>query len=183
MRNVISLKSAAGLLLILVAVLCWSVGAAGQSAATTSVTSNALAGLSMGGGQTLNIGLANVDAFAYLGAFSSAPNTKSLAELVTDPAVPNRLRDSNKTVSEKGTVPFCSADFAKSGQSPTVLLEFPKLFWLSCGNQDNLIRISQGIHKHLKEKSVSHVWHVDSNGHDGTHWANNLYLFAERIFK
>jgi hypothetical protein len=39
------------------------------------------------------------------------------------------LRDSNKTVSEKGTtlravpVPFCSEDSAKSGQSPTVLLE------------------------------------------------------------
>jgi hypothetical protein len=39
------------------------------------------------------------------------------------------LRDSNKTVSEKGItlravpVPFCSEDSAKSGQSPTVLLE------------------------------------------------------------
>ncbi len=30
---------------------------------------------------------------------------------------------SNKTVSEKRTVPFCSEDFAKSGQSPTILLD------------------------------------------------------------
>ena len=30
-------------------------------------------------------------------------------------------RSSFKTVSEKGTVPFCSEDCAKSGQSPTVL--------------------------------------------------------------
>src|SRR5579859_1116455 len=30
---------------------------------------------------------------------------------------------SNKTVSEKGTVPFCSADSVKSGQSPTILLD------------------------------------------------------------
>ena len=36
----------------------------------------ALAGLSMGGGQTLNFGLAHLDRFAWLGAFSSAPNTK-----------------------------------------------------------------------------------------------------------
>ncbi len=45
----------------------------------------ALAGLSMGGGQTLNFGLAHLDTFAWLGAFSSAPNTKPPAELVPDP--------------------------------------------------------------------------------------------------
>lgn len=47
----------------------------------------ALAGLSMGGGQTFNFGLGNLDTFAWLGAFSAAPNTKPPAELVPDPAV------------------------------------------------------------------------------------------------
>ncbi len=47
----------------------------------------ALAGLSMGGGQTLNFGLGHLDTFAWLGAFSAAPNTKPPAELVPDPAV------------------------------------------------------------------------------------------------
>jgi len=46
----------------------------------------ALAGLSMGGGQTFNFGLAHLDSFAWLGAFSAAPNTKPPAELVPDPA-------------------------------------------------------------------------------------------------
>ena len=46
----------------------------------------ALAGLSMGGGQTLNFGLGHLDTFAWVGAFSSAPNTKPPAELVPDPA-------------------------------------------------------------------------------------------------
>ena len=36
----------------------------------------------MGGGQSLNIGLANLDTFAWVGGFSSAPNTKPAAELV-----------------------------------------------------------------------------------------------------
>jgi enterochelin esterase-like enzyme len=45
----------------------------------------ALAGLSMGGGQTLNFGLGHLDTFAWLGAFSSAPNTKPPADLVPDP--------------------------------------------------------------------------------------------------
>jgi enterochelin esterase-like enzyme len=46
----------------------------------------AIAGLSMGGGQSLNFGLANGDKFAWIGGFSSAPNTKKPEELVPDPA-------------------------------------------------------------------------------------------------
>ncbi len=46
----------------------------------------ALAGLSMGGGQSLNIGLAHLDTFAWVGGFSSAPNTKPANQLVPDAA-------------------------------------------------------------------------------------------------
>ena len=110
----------------------------------------ALAGLSMGGGQALNFGLGHLDVFAWVGGFSSAPNTKPPAELVPDPAVAR---------------------------------EKLRLLWLSCGNKDGLIRISQGLHNYLKENDVPHVWHVDSHGHDGATWASNLYLFAQHIFK
>ena len=48
--------------------------------------SRALAGLSMGGGQSLNFGLAHLDTFAWIGGFSSAPNTKPPEELMPDPA-------------------------------------------------------------------------------------------------
>jgi len=50
----------------------------------------ALAGLSMGGGQSLNFGLAHLDAFAWVGGFSSAPNTKPPEQLVPDPAAATR---------------------------------------------------------------------------------------------
>jgi enterochelin esterase-like enzyme len=110
----------------------------------------ALAGLSMGGGQSLNFGLAHLDTFAWVGGFSSAPNTKRPAELVPDPAA------------------------AKAKL---------KLLWLSCGNKDGLIGISQGVHAYLKEKDVPHVWNVDSNAHDPTHWRNNLYYFMQQIFR
>jgi enterochelin esterase-like enzyme len=46
----------------------------------------ALAGLSMGGGQSLNFGLAHPERFAWIGAFSSAPNTMPPAELLPDAA-------------------------------------------------------------------------------------------------
>jgi enterochelin esterase-like enzyme len=46
----------------------------------------AIAGLSMGGGQTFNFGLGHLDTFAWVGAFSAAPNTKPPTELLSDPA-------------------------------------------------------------------------------------------------
>ncbi len=46
--------------------------------------SRAIAGLSMGGGQSLNFGLGNLDKFAWVGGFSSAPNTKKPEELIPD---------------------------------------------------------------------------------------------------
>ena len=116
----------------------------------TNRENRALAGLSMGGGQSLNFGLAHLDTFAWVGGFSSAPNTKPPTELVKDSAAAR---------------------------------EKLKLLWVSCGNKDGLIGISQGVHHYLKEKGVPHVWHVDSNGHDGTEWANNLYLFVQHIYK
>jgi len=45
----------------------------------------AVAGLSMGGGQSLNFGLGNLDTFAWVGGFSSAPNTKTPEELFPNP--------------------------------------------------------------------------------------------------
>ena len=45
----------------------------------------AIAGLSMGGGQSLNFGLGNLDKFAWVGGFSSAPNTKKPEALVPNP--------------------------------------------------------------------------------------------------
>jgi enterochelin esterase-like enzyme len=47
----------------------------------------AIAGLSMGGGQSLNFGLGNLDKFAWVGGFSSAPNTKDPQELMPKPEI------------------------------------------------------------------------------------------------
>lgn len=55
--------------------------------------SRAIAGLSMGGGQSLNFGLGNLNTFAWIGGFSAAPNTKPPQELLPDPqAAKNNLK-------------------------------------------------------------------------------------------
>jgi enterochelin esterase-like enzyme len=51
----------------------------------TDKENRAIAGLSMGGGQSLNFGLANPDKFAWVGGFSSAPNLKVPELLVPNP--------------------------------------------------------------------------------------------------
>lgn len=110
----------------------------------------ALAGLSMGGGQTLNIGLSHLDTFAWVAGMAAAPNSKAPAQLVPDAAaVKDKL----------------------------------KLLWISCGNKDGLIRISQGFHAYFKEKGIPHIWNVDGHGHDGPEFAANLYHMAPHLFK
>jgi len=52
----------------------------------------ALAGLSMGGGQSLNFGLGHLDKFGWVGGFSSAPNTKPVKELLPDPKAAKQLK-------------------------------------------------------------------------------------------
>jgi len=113
-------------------------------------THRAVTGLSMGGGQALNIGLKNLDVFAWVGGFSSAPNTSPPEQLVSDP--------------EKASKEL-------------------KLLYVSCGNKDGLMRVSQGVHKYLKEKNVPHIWHVDDHAHDFEHWKKGLYNFTQQIFK
>jgi enterochelin esterase-like enzyme len=58
----------------------------------TSRMDRAIAGLSMGGGQSLNFGLSHLDQFAWVGGFSSAPNLKLPEELVPDPAKTKALQ-------------------------------------------------------------------------------------------
>jgi uncharacterized protein len=110
----------------------------------------AIAGLSMGGGQSFNFGLGNLDLFAWVGPFSAAPNTKPAEELI-----PNIENTKAKM----------------------------KLLWISCGNKDGLIRISQNMHQFLKKNDIQHVWHVDGHGHDPAHWSSSLYWFSQCVFQ
>lgn len=110
----------------------------------------AIAGLSMGGGQSLDYGLSHLETFAWVGGFSSAPNTRPAAQLVPDPAA---------------------------------AIKQLKLLYISAGNKDGLIRISQGVHAYLKEKNVPHIWHVDEHAHDFNHWKKGLYNYSQLLFK
>jgi enterochelin esterase-like enzyme len=109
----------------------------------------AIAGLSMGGGQSLNFGLGNLDKFAWIGGFSSAPNTKSPELLVPNPS------DARKKL---------------------------KLLWISCGDADDLITISQRTHDYLNAKNIPHIYYLEAGAHDFKVWKNDLYMFTKLLF-
>ena len=110
----------------------------------------ALFGLSMGGGQALNFGLGNLDTFAWVGGFSSAPNTLMPEQLIPRP---QELKDKLK------------------------------LLWISCGDQDGLINITNRTHVYLKKHEVPHVFYIEPGGHDFKVWKNDLYQISQLLFK
>lgn len=110
----------------------------------------ALAGLSMGGGQSLNFGLGHLDRFAWVGSFSPAPNTRRPEELVPDPEEARRKL---------------------------------KLLWISCGDKDGLLRISERTHQYFSQQGVPHIYYIEPGVHDFRVWRNGLYMFSQLIFK
>lgn len=89
----------------------------------------AIAGLSMGGGQSLNFGLGNMDVFAYVGGFSSAPNTKQPEQLIPDV---EKTKQENKLLwmvcGNKDGLMFNSSRlkaFCDKNGVPCTLIEYP----------------------------------------------------------
>lgn len=109
----------------------------------------AIAGLSMGGGQALNFGLGNLGKFAWVGAFSAAPNTRQPEELLPNP---NELKKKLK------------------------------LLFISCGDKDNLLNISQRTHDYLFQQDIPHIYYLEPGGHDFKVWKSGLYMFSQFLF-
>jgi enterochelin esterase-like enzyme len=113
----------------------------------------ALAGLSMGGSQTLRIGLTNLDKFAWLGVMSS---------MLRDP-IPEPL---DKVIADGGGV---NARL--------------KLFYYAAGDKDKGFEAMTKFHQALDEKKVKHRWEVKPGGHEWPVWRAALYELAPLLFK
>ncbi len=87
----------------------------------------AIAGLSMGGGQSLGIGLGHPDLFGWVGGFSSGVPTEEL---------------------DRRFAALLSAGQAKAGA--------PRLVWLGVGREDFLLAQNKTFHAWLEEKHVPH---------------------------
>lgn len=118
----------------------------------------AIAGLSMGGGQSLNFGLGNLDKFAWVGAFSAAPNTKEPEVLLPNP----------QEAKEKLELLFISCgdkddliNISRRTHNYLFQEEVPHIYYLERGGHDfkvwknGLYVFSQFLFKPLDESSFS----------------------------
>jgi enterochelin esterase family protein len=114
--------------------------------------SRAIAGLSMGGLQSLVIGLNHPDKFAWIGAFSSALSflndwrAQQLFQNVTSSALK------------------------------------PRLLWISCGTEDPLLASNRSFIAWLKQRNVSFTAVETSGGHTWLEWRDRFIDFAQLLF-
>ncbi len=115
---------------------------------------HAIAGLSMGGGESLRTGLNHLDDFAYVGAFSSAVPDK--ADL--DQTFPNLASE----VKKKDRL---------------------KLLWVACGTEDHLITSNRAFTAWLQQQQIP-VTVIETPGrHTWMVWRDNLIHFTPLLFQ
>jgi enterochelin esterase-like enzyme len=112
-----------------------------------------IAGLSMGGGQTLNFGFKNFEVFTWIGSFSPAPNTIAAATTIKDPAA------------VKASVHF---SFLAAGTAET-------MFLTNARNYHKFLD-DNGIGPHMMQVE-------EGLNHEKENWNRSLHNFAQRIFK
>lgn len=123
----------------------------------------ALAGLSMGGIQTLNTGIPNLDKFAYLGVFSSGWF-----------ANPNPFGVSMDTEKYYDLMKTNKDDFNNK----------LKVFWLSMGGKEDIAYENCRVMRDRLDKiGIKYDYFETPGGHTWPVWRESLYQFAPLIFK
>lgn len=123
-----------------------------------------LCGLSMGGGQTLNIGLSNPHFFSRIAAFSPAPNTDIAQSLAI------------------GKSKLSADDCASQGSPQSRSHGWPRI-WLCCGLADDLLHVSRNVELALKEACVPARTEYIEGGHDWNVWKYGLRSSLEYFCK
>jgi len=151
----------------------------------------AIAGLSMGGGQTLDIAFTHLNMFSDIGVFSSgaslgggggrrgaaAPGAAAPgaapAQFATPPATPAAAQPARP-----GWEASHLADLDNAG-----LKKGTKLIWLSTGKDDNLITSTRSTVDILKKHGFAPVFIESSGAHSWFNWRNYLIEFTPQLFQ
>jgi enterochelin esterase-like enzyme len=135
----------------------------------------AIAGLSMGGSQTLNIAIPHLDKFAYIGVFSSGligafGPTRPGAATDTAAARPAEPRPSWE---QQNLATLDNAGLKKG----------LKVLWFSTGTDDFLLSTTRSTVELLKKHGFTPVYVESSGGHTWINWRNYLSEFAPMLFQ
>jgi enterochelin esterase family protein len=114
----------------------------------------AIAGLSMGAGQAMQIGLGNLDRFASIGSFSGG----------------------GRNFDPKTSYGGVFADAAAANKKI-------ELLWIGCGSGDRGFAGATALHEALDAAGVRHVWFEGPGSHEWQVWRKHLHDFAPRLFR
>jgi enterochelin esterase family protein len=133
----------------------------------------AIAGLSMGGNQTLNVGIPHLEKFAYLGVYSSG----LLGSF-------GGGRRGSATDAQPATPPRPSwEEQHKAELDNTAAKKGLKLFWFSTGVDDGLMPTTKGTVEMLTKHGFAPVFKESPGGHTWINWRNYLNEFAPQLFQ
>jgi len=137
----------------------------------TGRENTALAGLSMGGGQTLDIATTNGAKFGYVGVFSSG-----LFGVFTGPGrgAPPPAWSKGSSDWEKRNAAALADEKTKKGL---------KLFWFSTGKDDFLLQTTRSTVNLFKEYGYAPVYQESEGGHTWINWRDYLSEFAPLLFR
>jgi enterochelin esterase-like enzyme len=117
---------------------------------------HAIAGLSMGGAETLLIGLRHTDDFAWIGAFSAG----GIGSDHFEPLFP-----------------------AITPQTGAEIQSKLKLLWIACGTEDGLYQPNQNLIAWLKSQGMAPTAISTPGMHAWMVWRGNLSVFAPLLFQ
>lgn len=114
----------------------------------------AIAGLSMGGGQAIGVGLKHLERFAWFGPFSAAIHTMKFEEQF--PELTTNAAGTNDKI---------------------------RLLWIACGKDDFLIKANHDFDVALTNSGIRHTYVVTDGGHSWLNWRPYLARFVSQIFQ
>ncbi len=121
--------------------------------------SRAIAGLSMGGSESLLTGLNNLDKFGWIGAFSSGGLVAGFKGV---------------DITEEFDKEFPGLDSKATEQL--------HLLWIACGTDDRLIDTNRKFRAWLASKNIKHVDIETPGAHTWMVWRRNLTEFSSLLF-
>jgi len=139
----------------------------------------AIAGLSMGGAESLYVGLNHLDRFAWIGAFSTAPALWPAAAAGAPPPAPGGGRGANAPASMTPEM-FAKTFPALSAKDNARI----RMLWIVCGTADGLIGVNRQFKDWLRSQNVrfteqevpdmAHVWPL---------WRQNVVDMVPKLFR
>jgi enterochelin esterase family protein len=145
----------------------------------TDRSQTAIAGLSMGGNQTMQVAIRNLDEFAYIGVYSSGL-------LGAFPGLSGRRGGAPPTAPAASAPQPTAADWEKEHQAQLAnagLKKGLKLFWFATGKDDFLLTTTVATVELFKKHGFTPVFKETAGGHTWINWRNYLHEFVPQLFQ